>query len=99
MEARTCRVAIPDTNGVTHTAEVTAGSLYEAIALALAAMRSDDWVAELVRGDVTVSVHRVAVEHTVRIADFYQRLERPGKSPAEKIRRRRVKEILGMAVD
>ena len=98
-ELRTCRVAVPDLNGVRHTAELTAGTLYEAVALALAAMRADHWAAELVRGDVTVSVQNIAIEHKVRITEFYQWLERPGKSPAEKIRRRRVKEILGMAVD
>ena len=89
MGVRTCRVAVPDINGVTHTPEVTAGTLYESIALALAVMRSNDWAAELVRGDVTVSVQSVAVEHTVRITEFYQWLERPSGSPAEKIRRRR----------
>jgi hypothetical protein len=99
MEVRTCRVAVPDINGVTHTAEVTAGTLYEAIALALAAMRSNDWAAEPVRGDVTVSVQNVAVDHTVRITEFYQWLERSGGTPAEKSRRRRVKEILGMTAD
>jgi hypothetical protein len=99
MEVRTCRVAVPDINGVTHTAEVTAGTLYEAVALALAVMRSNDWAAELVRGDVTVSVQNVAVEHTVRMTEFYQWLERTGGSPAEKSRRRRVKEVLGMVAD
>jgi hypothetical protein len=98
MEVRTCRVVVPDINGVSHSTEVTAGTLYEAVALALAAMRSNDWAEELVRGDVTVSVQNVAVEHTVQIAEFYQWLERTGGSPSEKSRRRRVKEILGMEV-
>ena len=47
MEVRTCRITIADTTGVVHTVEVTAGTLYEAVALGLAAMRSDDWAAEL----------------------------------------------------
>jgi hypothetical protein len=98
MEVRTCRITISDTSGVAHTVEVAAGTLYEAVALGLAAIRSDDWAADLVRGDVTVVVKNVVVEHKVRINEFYQWIERPGGSPAEKSRRRRIKEILGLTV-
>lgn len=60
MDVKTCRVHVADVNGVTDTAEVTATSLYEAIALGLAAMRSNDWAAELVRGNpVKVRQRRV----------------------------------------
>lgn len=96
MELRACRVTISDLAGVEHTAEVTAGTLYEAVALGLAALRLDAWAEELARGNVKVSVRSVEVEHTVRIAEFYQWIERSGGSPAEKSRRRRVKEILAL---
>jgi hypothetical protein len=39
MAARTCRVTITDLESVSHTVEVTATTLYEAIALRLAALR------------------------------------------------------------
>ena len=33
MPVRSCRVTIQDTEGISHTVEVTAASLYEAVAL------------------------------------------------------------------
>jgi hypothetical protein len=39
MSVRSCRVTIRDTEGIEHTAEVTAESLYEAVALGLRAIR------------------------------------------------------------
>lgn len=97
MELRTCRVTVADTAGVLHTVEVTAGALFEAVAPGLVALRANDWAAELVHGQITVAVQNVSVEHTVRITEFYEWIERNGGSRAEKSRRRRVKEILGMA--
>ena len=35
MSVRSCRVSIRDTKGIEHTVEVTAESLYEAVALGL----------------------------------------------------------------
>jgi hypothetical protein len=97
MEVKSCKVTIPDLEGLTHTVTVTAATLYEAVALGLAALRSHDWTAELVHGQIMVTVESVAVEHAVRINEFYQWIERHGGSPAEKTRRRRVKEILGIS--
>jgi hypothetical protein len=45
MPVRSCRVTIRDLDGVSHTVEVTAGSLYEAIAQGLATLRRNEWVA------------------------------------------------------
>ena len=39
MSVRSCRVTIQDVEGVAHTVEVTAESLYEAVAQGLAALR------------------------------------------------------------
>jgi hypothetical protein len=39
MSVRSCKVTIEDMNGVRHTVDVTAGSLYEAVALGMAAIR------------------------------------------------------------
>jgi hypothetical protein len=44
MAARSCRVTITDLEGVAHTVEVTASSLFEAIALGLVALRGNQWV-------------------------------------------------------
>jgi len=44
MSARLCRVTIPALDGTSHTAEVTASSLFEAVAQGLAALRKNEWV-------------------------------------------------------
>jgi len=41
---RSCRVIIEDADGTEHGVRVTASSLYEAVALAIAAFRGDEWV-------------------------------------------------------
>jgi hypothetical protein len=44
MSLRSCRVINRDTEGIEHSAEVTAESLYEAVALGLRAIRQCAWV-------------------------------------------------------
>jgi hypothetical protein len=84
--------------GVTHTVEVTAGTLYEAVALGMAAIRTDEWVTGIAQGlnPVKVRVTNVAVEHEVRLMDFTQWLDRTGGSPREMSDRKRIRSILGM---
>jgi hypothetical protein len=97
MSVRSCRVSIQDLEGITHTAEVTAESLYEAVAQGLAALRGREWIAGVQQGIVKVSVADVRVEHQVRLADFTQWLEKPGaKSPRELVQPKRARSILGM---
>jgi hypothetical protein len=45
MPVRSCRVTIQDMDGVSHTVEITAPTLYEAVAQGLAAIRGNEWVA------------------------------------------------------
>jgi hypothetical protein len=98
MEVKSCRVTISDMEGVAHTAEVTAATLYEAVALGLRQLQGNDWVEGNARGlnTVRVSVKSVQVEHTVTIGEFTKWLERRGGSPAEITRKRKVREILGL---
>jgi hypothetical protein len=60
---RSCRVTLQDMEGVTHAVEVTAESLFEAVARGLAALRGREWVAGITQGTVKVSVADVRVEH------------------------------------
>jgi hypothetical protein len=84
--------------GVAHTVDVTAATLYEAVALGLKQIRGNDWVEGIAGAlnPVTVCVKNVQVEHTILIGEFTKWLDRKGGSPAEMTRRRRIKEILGM---
>jgi hypothetical protein len=98
MSVRSCKVTIQDLEGVTHTVEVTAETLYEAVALGMAAIRTDKWVTGIAQGlnPVKVRVTNVPVEHEVKIMDFTQWLERAGGSPREIVDRKRIRSILGM---
>jgi hypothetical protein len=98
MTARSCRVTMQNSDGVSHSADVTAGSVYEAVAQGLVAFRKCDWAegALETHGTVTVSVAEVRVDHHVRIADFTKWLERPGRTPREVSERHRIRSILGL---
>jgi hypothetical protein len=96
MGVRSCRVTITDIQGVSHTAEVTASTLYEAVALGLKAIRRHDWVGELSEpfGTIRVSVTSIPVEHIVKLRDFTSWLERTGGSPKDVTARSHIREIL-----
>jgi hypothetical protein len=100
MAMRSCRVTIQDMDGVSHTVEVTAATLYEAVAQGLAAIRGNEWVAGIAQGlnVVKVSVANVRVEHEVRLMDFTKWLDRTVGSPREVSDRHRIRSILGMPV-
>jgi hypothetical protein len=99
MALRSCRVTILDLDGVAHTVEVTASTLYEAVAQGLAAIRGREWVTGVAEErKVKVSVTDVRVEHEVKLADFTRWLETKGRSPREVIQRQKIREILGMGV-
>ena len=95
---RSCRVTIQDLDGVSHTVEVTAATLYEAVARGLAALRGNEWVAGIAQGasTVKVSVAEVRVEHEVKFADFMIWLDRPPRSPRDVSARHEIRSILGM---
>ena len=99
MAVRTCHVTIKDMEGVTHTVEVTAETLYEAVALGLAAIRGNEWAMEIAQGlnSVQVCASDVPVVHSVQMKDFTAWLERSAGSPKDLSKRKRIREILGMA--
>ena len=70
---------------MSHTVEVTAATLYEAVAQGLAAIKGQEWVGEIAEGlnVAKVSVLPVRVEHEVKLMDFTKWLERKGGSPRE----------------
>jgi hypothetical protein len=98
MPVRSCRVTVQDLDGVSHTVDVTAAALYEAVAQGLSLIRRGDWVAGVAQGlnVVKVSVADVRVEHEVKLMDFTKWLERPGGPPREVSDRQRIRSILGM---
>ena len=99
MILRTCKVSVTDIQDVEHSVEVTAATLYEAVATALASLQQDNWVGEIGQGltTVTVVVQSPPVRHEVKMKDFLSWLGRQGGSPAEIILREKVGKMLGMA--
>ena len=96
---RTCTVAVKDIRDVEHSIEVTAETLYEAIAMALAALQQDNWVGEIGRGfTVTVLVQQPPVKHEVKMKDFVSWLGRQGRSPAEVMLKQKLEKILGKVI-
>jgi len=94
-----CRVSYLDSRNVEHAVDVTADSLFEAAAVAVRAFREGALVEELpVPGtELRITVSQLPVEHRVRL----QRVEQwaqtgTTKSPVEKLRRDRVRELLGL---
>lgn len=85
MALKACTVVVNDLNETAHAVDVTAESLYEAIAQALATLRGHEWVGEIGKGltTVTVKVRHPEVTHIVKIKDFENWLNRGCKSPAD----------------
>jgi hypothetical protein len=75
--------------GTEHVVEVTAETLYEAVAQALGILRGDIWVEEIGEGltELKVRVKQPGVEHRVQMKDFRRWLESQGRTPAECIRK------------
>ena len=98
MSVRSCKVTIKDLDGVSHTVDVTAATLYEAVALGIAAIRTDEWVQGIPEGlnPVKVQVKSIPVEHEVRMKDFLCWLDGTSQRPRDIIQKNRIREILGM---
>jgi phosphoribosylformimino-5-aminoimidazole carboxamide ribonucleotide (ProFAR) isomerase len=98
MSVRSCRVSIRDTEGIEHTAEVTAETLYEAVALGLRAIRQCNWVEDIGQNfTIRVLARDTPVEHTVEFRSFHKWLEQRGRTPSEITARLRIREILGLS--
>jgi hypothetical protein len=67
------------------------------VALGLKSLAGEEWVSGIAQGlnVARVSVTNIPVEHTVKLQDFNNWLQREGVSPLEKTERRRIREILG----
>lgn len=93
---KTCKVSCFDLQGVEHAIEVSAGSLYEAVAQALRIFRDNDWVQDFGHGQtpISVKVKHPEIEHMVRVLDFERWLEANPRSPAGMILKSRLRELL-----
>jgi hypothetical protein len=97
---KTCKVSCFDLMQVEHTVEVSAGSVYEALAQALRIFPDNEWVDDIgyCRTPIVVTVKHPEVEPTVRVQDFERWLEANPRAPAEMILKNRLRELPGKEV-
>ena len=95
--ARTCVVSFADSEGIRHSVEVTAGTLYEAAALAIAEFRRCGFTANAPgpATRLTVAVKTPATSHEVRLSKIEAWLQSAGK-PNEQGMKVRLRELLRM---
>ena len=91
VSLRKCRVSYCDLNGVEHAVEISAESLYEAVAQGLRVFRENDWIDEVGHGQTTSYPE---VQHKVRIQDFERWLESQGRISAEMSLNAHLRELL-----
>jgi hypothetical protein len=93
-----CRVSCVDLHGVEHAVELSASSLYEAVAQALRIFRDNEWIDGIGRGQtpISVKVQHPETEHTVRVQDFERWLKANPRSPAEMVLKNPLRELLAV---
>jgi hypothetical protein len=92
-----CRVSFLDSDGVEHAVELDARTLYEAVGLAIDRFRRCEHVLYDPMGmhEFTVESREPSTLHRLTRNMFDAWLRRPGGSPADVLRKNRLKELLG----
>jgi hypothetical protein len=94
--ARSCCVSFIDSEGITHSVEITASSLFEAAVVAMAEFRRHGF-ADTTFGSATklnVRVKAPEAAHVVSVGKVKAWLDRVGKSPHEQVEKNRLKYLL-----
>jgi hypothetical protein len=97
MALSRCRVSYADADGVVHSVEVDADSLYEAVALAVAEFRQDEIVTDVPRPmtEFCVTVMRKPIEHRIHFKKVQQWVQPTTKDgPAGIVLRDRLRKLL-----
>jgi hypothetical protein len=81
--------------GIEHTAQVTADTLYEAVARGIVALKANSWTGDLIEGSARVTVQDTPVEHSVQLREFQAWLQKTGGAPRDITQRQKLREILG----
>ena len=96
MPYRSCRVSFTDSEGIEDAASVSAASLYEAAASAIAEFRRCGFVESIFGAATrfTVLVKAPEEEHTVSMAKIRSWLDGGAKSPNEQVQKNRLRDLL-----
>lgn len=93
MPIRTCTVSFVDAEGVRHSVNVQAETVYEAVALAVPAFAEHHCMPGSA-SQIEVEAKSPSVTHTVRMAKVRDWLAASPKNPREKIMKDRLKGLL-----
>lgn len=93
----TCRVSFDDGAGITHTVSVSASSLYEAAALALAEFKRSGFALAAVGPGtrLKVAVETPFTTHELSVARLQSWLDSSGRTPREQAAKVTLRQILG----
>ena len=92
-ELRSCRVAYQDSNGIRHSVEVTAETLYEAAVLGMTTLRAAGWI-DAPNLTIEVTVKAPETTHSINSGVLAAWLSRSGKSPREQALKSRLLELM-----
>lgn len=97
MALRVCTVSFKSPTGVSHGVEVEAETLYEAAGMGLARLRKDGWIEGLGPGTrLEIAVREPSTLHSLTVQQLQRWVSGVTTSPAEVLRRAKVKQLLGM---
>ena len=88
MVARICLVTVTDLRGIRQSVQVTAESVFDAVARALSALRHDAWIDMI--GPATrleIQVPQPAITHTVTVQQLERWANGSAINPDDRIRR------------
>ena len=95
MAARKCIVTAAGPDGVRHTVEVKADSVYEAAVMALEALKKDSWTGAIGPGNkLVVSVKPPAVSHEVTVDQLRRWADSSAITPEDRVRKNRLRDLL-----
>jgi hypothetical protein len=93
VPARACTVSFTGHDGIRHSVNVQAETLYEAVVLAVRAFREHD-CAPGPASTLEVEARSPSVTHTVSMRKMQEWLSGACKSPSEKVVKERLKEMM-----
>jgi len=97
MPLRVCHVSFKSPTGITHGVDVEAETLYEAAGLGFARLKKDGWIEGLGPGSrLEIQVHEPSTIHSLTVAQLHRWIDGGTKSPADLLRRARVKQHLAI---
>jgi hypothetical protein len=98
VSLRVCTVSFKSATGISHSVDVEADTLYEAAGLGLARLKKDGWIEGLGPGTrLEIAVREPSTLHSLTVQQVQRWANSVTTSPAEVLRRTKVRHLLGMS--